>query len=214
MSAVMVMALGEDGTATFIASGTYTFANAIDAGSIVVTRVTSKLEARGENFSNFMVYWPTMSGVHTMSGAIPGDWDVTLQIRTTTDNPTGSPSWSSWQDFFVGDYRAWGMEFRVRMESKFGPVAAIISECQIDVDFPDHIEDGADVAVGVAGATITYDTAFTLAASISIGLTAQNLGQGDYYTISNKTKTGFDINFYDENAAGVARTMDYQAHGY
>ena len=215
LDAVAVMAFGEDSTATFVTSGTYTFATAVDAGGIVVARVRSKMEALGSNYTNLLLMWPTMAGVTTMAGGSTGKWDVTLQIRTTTDDPTGAPTWTAWQDFVVGDYRAWGMEFRARLESTFGPVTPQVSEMQVDVEYTDRVEAAADVAVGAGGATVTYGTAFNSpAASISIAITAQNLAQGDYWTITNKTKTGFGINFYNSAGAGVARTVDYQARGY
>jgi hypothetical protein len=47
-----------------------------------------------------------------------------------------------------------------------------------------------------------------------IGVAAQNLVSGDYYTITSKTVSGFTITFYDINDNAVNRTFDYVARGY
>jgi hypothetical protein len=37
---------------------------------------------------------------------------------------------------------------------------------------------------------------------------------GDFFTISNKTKDGFTIRFFNSSNTGISRTFDYQAQGY
>ena len=69
-----------------------------------------------------------------------------------------------------------------------------------------------DVASGAGAKTITYSNAFY--ASPAVGIAAQNMATGDYYTISSKTKTGFVITFYNSSAAAQDRTFDYMAKGY
>jgi hypothetical protein len=48
----------------------------------------------------------------------------------------------------------------------------------------------------------------------SVTITAQDMATGDYYVISNKTRTGFDVIFRNSAGSAVSRTFDYQAIGY
>ena len=215
MSAIENMAMGEDGGAVFLSSGTYTFANSVNQGRAILSRFTSKVEARGENFDNLVKNWPLMSGVLSMAGVTPSDWDVTLQIRTTTDDPTGAPSWSAWQDFVVGDYYCWGAEFRVRLESTFGQVTPIVSELQVNVDMPDVFQDGANVTVAAGGSTITYPIKFFVAGEdVSIAVSGAGLATGDYYRITNKGQASFDLQWFNSSDVGVERVSSWQAQGY
>ena len=45
------------------------------------------------------------------------DIEVVSYIRTTTDNPASSPSWSSWTEFTAGEFYGRAFEFRVQLES-------------------------------------------------------------------------------------------------
>ena len=38
---------------------------------------------------------------------------ATLQVRTTNDDPGGSPTWSTWKTFIVGEYTARAYQFQI-----------------------------------------------------------------------------------------------------
>ena len=59
---------------------------------------------------------------------------------------------------------------------------------------------------------MTYDNTFHVIPTLAI--TAQDMVSGDYYTITNQSETGFDIQFFNSGASGVSRTFNYFARGY
>jgi len=59
---------------------------------------------------------------------------------------------------------------------------------------------------------ITFNKAFQATPAIGIG--AQDLQTGDYYTLSSKSRTGFTITFYNSSDTAISRTFDYVAKGY
>jgi len=59
---------------------------------------------------------------------------------------------------------------------------------------------------------VTFPKAFY--AVPSVGITAQDMDSGDYFVVSNVTRTGFDVSFKDSGATLVSRTFDYQAVGH
>lgn len=73
-------------------------------------------------------------------------------------------------------------------------------------------ESGEDVVSGTGAKAITFTNAFY--ATPSIGISAQGLATGDYYSITSKSKTGFTIQFFNSSGSGISKTFDYQAVGY
>jgi hypothetical protein len=77
---------------------------------------------------------------------------------------------------------------------------------------PDRIEAAEDIVSGAGSKSITLSPTFK---SIkAIGITAQDLAQGDYWIIENKTTSGFDITFKDSGDVAVSRTFDWSVAGY
>ena len=73
-------------------------------------------------------------------------------------------------------------------------------------------ESDQDVVSTTSAKIITYANSFY--ATPSVGISAQGLATGDYYSITSKTKTGFTIQFFNSGASGISRTFDWTAYGY
>ena len=103
-------------------------------------------------------------------------------------------------------------KFRLKLESDDNKARPEVTKMQIKLVMEKRLESGEDVESGAGAKAITYTNAFY--ASPAVGIAAQNMATGDYYTISSKTKTGFTITFYNSSAAAQDRTFDYVAKGY
>tara|TARA_R100001480_G_scaffold53945_1_gene67118 strand:+ start:181 stop:987 length:807 start_codon:yes stop_codon:yes gene_type:complete len=73
-------------------------------------------------------------------------------------------------------------------------------------------ESDQDVVSTTSAKVITYTNPFY--ATPSVGVSAQGLATGDYYSITSKTKTGFTIQFFNSGASGISKTFDWTAYGY
>ena len=73
-------------------------------------------------------------------------------------------------------------------------------------------ESDQDVVSTTSAKVITYTNPFY--ATPSVGVSAQGLATGDYYSITSKTKTGFTIQFFSSGASGISKTFDWTAYGY
>ena len=69
-----------------------------------------------------------------------------------------------------------------------------------------------DVVSGTGTKAITFGKPFFQ--TPAIGISAENMTTGDFYTISSKSKTGFSIAFTNSSSSGISRTFDYVAQGY
>lgn len=210
---VLVDDIGDwDGEGSVVPSGTYLFGQALDLGSVQTSRLVSDIEALGVDSLNTVDSWVEVDSQASFDGALISDVGIDLFARTTNDNPAITPTWSAWQPFFVGDWTARAFQFKAELFSQNINYNINVSKLAVIVDMPDRDEYGEDITSGTSAYTVTYATPFKI--TPALGITAQNMGTGDYYTITNKTRFGFDINFYNASAVQVNRTFDYHAKGY
>jgi len=198
------------------AEGFYFFGNSTDLGSVYISRLTANLKTVRLDYVNLFDSAPGL--FDNRPGLFDGDpnafddVDVELQIRTTEDDPAGTPTFSDWQPFVVGDYKARAMQYRARLSTTDDQATPAVSELTVTVDMPDRTERDFDVVSGAGDKAITFNTAFKETPAIGIG--AQDLQTGDFYEITNKTRLGFTITFKNSSGTAVSRTFDYTAVGY
>jgi predicted phage tail protein len=193
------------------ASGTYLFANTLDLGTVQTSRLVSDIETTAEDLLQLFDNIVLIDDLALIDGIV-NDVEIMLSVRTTNDDPLAAPVWSAWQPFFVGDWTARAFEFKADLFSENIQHNINVTKLSVIVDMPDRDEYGDDIASGITTFTVTYATPFQINPALSI--TAQNMATGDYYTISNKTVSGFDISFFNASAVQVSRTFDYHSKGY
>jgi|GEM_PF-1029366 len=193
-------------------TGTYTFAGSTDLTQVYTSRLTANFAAEGKDTNNVIAAWSTLAAVEALDRSDPSQWSAELQVRTTNDDPVGSPTWSAWKPFVIGDYTARAFQWRAVLTSLENGITPRITTLSVSVDMPDRVAEGHDIVSNAAGDTITYSPAFKGAPSV--GITAQNMATGDYYTITGKSRTGFTIRFFNAAGTGISRTYDWKAKGY
>jgi len=135
-----------------------------------------------------------------------------MQLRTTNDDPAGTPAWSAWKDFVIGDYTARAYQFRIILFTLTFAVTPEISSLEVKIDMPDRTEAQRNLTSLAAGSTISFINAFK--ATPAIGVTGNNLATGDYFTVTSPAAAGFSIRFFNSAGTGVARNFDYLAKGH
>jgi hypothetical protein len=192
-------------------SGTYVFASPIDIGAIYTSRVTASITQTSDNLDDL---FDARTGdfddaSSSFDGDTPANCNAHIEIALSNDNIT----YTSFRNFVVGDYTARYYKFRVSLVSFDLSSTPVISALSVSIDMPDRIFSGNDIVSG----TGTYTVVFTLpfySNSYAVGITAQGLNTGDFFTISNKTVNGFDVAFKNSASTGVTKTFDYLAKGY
>lgn len=213
LTAVDILAIGDLLTHNrSVMTANYTPDDVIDLGAIYTARVASELVAVGYVPGFNILEIDDLLVAPDVLGATDGRWSVVPQISTTEDDTTGTPTWSDWSDLVVGDYRGRGFRFRFIASVTDPQVLVKLSAASVSVDMPDRIEKGQDVAVPLAGATVTFSPAFR--ATPSIVIDPQGLPSGGTWERSGVSKSGFSVTFRDKEGSPVAGTMDYTAVGY
>ena len=148
--------------------------------------------------------------VGPFDGTAPSKCDAFLQAGSSESSLGAITSYAdiSQQATLKGRY----FKFRLKLTSDDNNARPEVSSMQIVLALEKRLESGEDVESGAGAKAITYTNAFY--ASPAVGIAAQNMATGDYYTISSKTKSGYTITFYNSSAVAQDRTFDYVAKGY
>jgi hypothetical protein len=191
--------------------GTYLFSTPIDIGAVYTSRVTASITQTSDNLDDL---FDARTGdfddaQSNFDGDTPANSNAHIEIALSNDNIT----YTSFRNFVVGDYTARYYKFKVTLRSFDLSSTPVISALSVSIDMPDRIFSGNDIVSG----TGTYNVVFTLpfySNSYAVGITAQGMNTGDFFTISNKTVNGFDVAFKNSSNAGVTKTFDYLSKGY
>ena len=155
--------------------------------------------------------WDNAQG--PIDGTAPSKCNAFLQAGSSTSSLGAITTYAdiSQQATLKGRY----FKFRLKLTSDDNNARPEVSSMQVKLVLEKRLESEEDVESGAGAKAITYSNAFY--ASPAVGIAAQNMATGDYYTISSKTKTGFTITFYGSGGSGAGalnRTFDYVAKGY
>ncbi len=63
----------------------------------------------------------------------PAAADAVVEVRTTPDDPAGSPTWSPWKVLDTAEFNARGFEFRVRLTSADPSYNIQVSTLKVEV---------------------------------------------------------------------------------
>ena len=208
----------DGGGGNLAASGEYEFDNYIDLGNVYTSRVTIDIQTTRVDYVNNFDSQPGLfdARVGDFDGDVNAFDDVNVEfyVAITNDDPAGTPTWSSWRQFFVGDYTARALKFKAVLTTTDPQASPLVSVLAVTVDMPDRVASGEDIASGTdaGGKVVTFTKAFKV--TPALGIAAQNLQQGDFYEITTKSASGFTIRFKDSGDNVVSRTFDYVAQGY
>lgn len=196
-----------------LGTGTYTFDTYFDLGEVYTSRVSATIDADSVLTSGV---WESLGVWETLgpwASTDSGDWTAYVQLRTTKDDPAGTPTWTGWQNLVVGDYEARAFEFRVVVENFNDAITTTLYDATISVDMPDRVASEKGIVSDVGGEAIVFDPAFKVISGI--GITGQNLATGDYFEYTaGPSETGFTILWRNASGTAVSRTFDYIATGY
>jgi hypothetical protein len=98
-------------------TGTYESSTHIDCTSVAMRRWEAHVKAHAVDNSNaFDEHQGLFDAADgRFDGGVINDADVTVEIALTDDDPAGTPTWSGWIPFNVGDFSARAAKFRATL---------------------------------------------------------------------------------------------------
>ena len=139
-------------------------------------------------------------------------------MRATNDDPSGTPTWSAWQQFVSGTFNGRAFQFRADLLSNNTSQNILIDGMGYEASFQQRTDQStATIASGAAAKAVTFEKPFYTAGGTvlpSIGITAQNMATGDYFVVSSVSGTGFTVTFRNTAGTAIDRNFTYAAVGY
>ena len=204
----------QQGNDSLNTSGTYLFANnPITLSDIYSVSLESKLKVRGFfPFTKFIDEEADFDAIDDFDGDAPQSSDVQLYIRTTQDDPNGSPTWTSWRKFNNAEFKARAYELKAEYASESSTAQLGIQELEVTSNLPTRTITDTVTTSASADVSVTYANKFYAIPAVGIQFTTQSTG--DYYVISNSAATGFDVSVYNASDTRIARAVTWTATGY
>ena len=215
-----------DGLGAVLPEAEYEFSDTLDLGGIFsldlarrfVTRAffpDANIDTRAEKIKK----WPDFDGDGVDSV------DAQLYMKKTNDDPSSSnPSYTPWRKFVSGTFKGRGFKFKAELTSEDVAQNIKIVELGYKATFQRRQENSDGViASGTSTKAITFNKPFFVGTSSlgganaylpSIGVTVQNLGNGERVNVSNVTSTGFSVDVLNSSGSNVDRNFSYTAVGY
>ncbi len=206
-------------------SGTYDFKDTLDLGAIFSLDLVRHFKTEGffpsDLFDARQSAFPTTGN---FDGTEANDVDAQLFVRRTQDDPTsGSPTYTSFEPFSSGTFKARGFQFRTVLTSTDPEQDIRVFQLGYTAKIEARQEIKTNITQSAAATAYTFDnTFFTGTAALlgansnlpSVNITAQNLASGDYFVITNLSGTGFTIDFKNSSNASIGKNFSYTAVGF
>lgn len=193
--------------------GEYEFGSTLDMGGVFDINLQRRFVTRSILLSGL---WDEKTEpIDNWSQIDDGNLDsvnARLYVRSTTDNPAGTPAWSSWREFANAIVRGRGFQFKTIATSSDPAVNILIDELGCVVELQQRTEQSATLASGASTYSVTFAEAFYQPPSI--GVTGYNMSSADYFTIGSVTRTGFQVTFRNSGGTAVDRQFTYTAIGF
>lgn len=207
------------------ASGTYNFADTLDLGAVFSLDLSRYFVTRGYFPSDLIdSRTNTVDDWSDWDGAVVDKVTARLLLRTTNDNPSGTPTWSNYQEFVNGTFKARAFQFQAQLLSNAVDQNIEVDELGYQASFQRRTEQSnTAIASGAAPKAITFTSNFwTGTASLggvnaylpSIGITAQNMASGDYFELTSISGSGFTVTFKNSTGTAIDRNFNWTAVGF
>ncbi|MDB9983437.1 hypothetical protein OAD54_01675, partial [Candidatus Pelagibacter sp.] len=194
---------------------TYLFDNDIDLGSVESIRLVPNLTAVITDGVTVVADYDPVASVTRFAGPIV-DASVSFEVRTTDDDPTGSPTWSDWETFTVGNYLARAFEFRLTAVVASTTYTVEITELSLTADKADVTKRGTSTSSASVDTTVTFANSFYGGIGGTdvpyVGCNTVGGSSSDIINITSITKDDFTYSVYNSGAR-VARAITWQAVG-
>lgn len=217
-------------------SGRYYFQNILDLGgnySVVFSRIlatrglypAATIDSRTAEIDRWSDF----------DGDIPDDTSAEIYFRTSPDATVdefllledgdnllledgddfeleSDIDFGEWVPMRAGRYTGRQFQFKVELTSTASDQTPIVDELGYVMQLESRTERSGTIASGTTAKVVSYTNAFY--ETPALGITAFNLGTGDYYEVTSPTRTGFTVTFRNSAGTIVDRNFQYQAAGY
>jgi predicted phage tail protein len=206
-------------------SGTYDFANTLDLGAVFSLDLVRHFKTEGFYPSDLFDSRTAQLDTWTdFEGSEANDVDAQLFVRRTQDDPSSSnPTYTDFEPFSSGRFKARGFQFRTVLTSNDPAQDIRVFELGYTAKLERRSEQKSNITNPASATAYPFDKPFfTGTASLlgvnsnlpAININANNLASGDYFEVTNISGTGFTIEFKNSSNASISKNFSYTAVGF
>ena len=205
-------------------TGTYDFVDTLDLGgtfSLVLKRHFQGVGFYvGDEFDNRTELIDTWTD---FDGTVAQDVNAKIAVRTTTDDPSSSPTYGSFNDFANGAFKGRGFQFRITLDTGDTAQNMNLQQAGYTATMPSRTEQSSVIASGAGAKAVTFTAPFFVGTSAlgnlnsflpAVIISPQNMATGDYFEVSSISGTGFTVHFKNSSNASIDRNFTYSAVGF
>jgi len=204
----------------FNAEGFYVSDTEFDLGDVYVTQIRGEATFTRYEDSGLMDSWSFPIDDYQVLwddiGLASSEEDISVetQMRYTSDDPSGSPTWSDWLPLSVSEVAARAFQFRVKLTSVSPSVSPLVSEISFSAHLQSRSINGSETqSSGTGYSDVTYTDEFYSEPVVAISprTNATNVfAPGDWYALDDAQTdvTGFRVVFKNSSGSS-AITRDY-----
>ncbi|OZI63475.1 hypothetical protein CAL28_19890 [Bordetella genomosp. 11] len=182
--------------------------DAVDIGYPAPVRVSFSIDAYALNFEeNILGVADVLAMADVLNASNQQHYRIQPQIRSAVTEG----EWSEWVDYVPGLINARFFDVRILMETDNPLIVPFVTSFTWAIDVPDLVQQAEEVDVPEAGMHIDFAKPFH--AKPNIQVTQLDAVNGDRFTLTNVTLTGFDIYFFNGTTPKAA-VMNYIAQRY
>jgi hypothetical protein len=214
-------------------SGEYLFAASVDLGAVYDANLTRRLAVLPFNVA--ALFDDNLGDLDTwgdLDGTDVTDTNVLLYVRSTPDDPSGTPTWGEWRICTNNMLRGRGFEFKAAAFSEQISQNVIIHEVGAITELQQRIEHSALLLsdAGIDGLAFdndfdalgTFDTLSTFTITLTnafydlpaVNIAPLNMATGDYFTLSSVTSTDYQVAFFNSGGDLVSRQFTHTSVGH
>ena len=202
--------------------GTYDFKDTLDLEGTFSLTLKRHFQGTGfyvgdrfDNRTDLIDTWTDFDGT------VANDANAKLVVRTTVDDPSGSPTYSEFNDVANGTFKARAFQFRTILETNDAAQNMNIQQVGYTATMPSRTEQSAVIASGSGAKAVTFTAPFFVGTSSitgipkpSVNISPQNMGTKEFYELTNISGTGFTVHFKNESGGSIDRNFTYSAVGF
>ena len=199
-------------------SGEYIFANSVDLTQTYDVNLRKVLEATTfytatlwDSRTDLIDTWGSIDTVGS-ANANATKGNAAVYVRSTNDNPSGSPTWSAYKEFSNVLITGRAFQFKAILTSSDTTQNIAVTELGATLELQGRVESiSTPVTTGSSQYTVSFTNPFKQTPTVVV--TPTNQQSGDFHELANISRTGFQVTFKNGSAA-VARSFVWAASGF
>ena len=208
-------------------SGTYEFGGTaggtfLDLGGVFALDLKRHMKSQAIFPNDLLDSRGLIDSLQDFDGTDSVDVNAILEVNVTQDDPSsGSATYAGFQTFANGTYKGRGFKFRSTLTSNDSAQTIQVTELGYTASLQRRTESGTQTSSGLT--TVNFSSPFFVGTSSllgansqlpSIGITANDLQAGDFFTLSDITASSFKVQFKNSSGASVNRNFNFTAVGF